>query len=108
MNEEQRAEALKYLGTLIPKVVFDRFIMVLTQIEENNNNALVRALNNLCHDRTNEFTYAMNTGESAELITPIREALDLLEGWIITSCIKDTGEKRVRWEVHSIIGKEVK
>lgn len=107
MNEEQRAEALKHISTLIPKVVFDRFIMILTQIEERNNNALVHALDNLCKDATNGFTYSMNTGENADKITPIREALDLLEGWIITSQITST-EHRVRWGVNSIIGKEVK
>lgn len=107
MTSEERAKALNRIGAVIPKIVFDRFIMVLTQIEENNNDALVHALDNICRDITNGFTYSMNTGESADTITPIREVLDLLEGWIITSQITST-EQRVRWGVSSIIGKEVK
>lgn len=107
MTPEERNKALNHIGALIPEVVFERFIMILTQIEERNNNALVHALDNICRDVTNDFSYSMNTGESADTITPIREALDLLEGWIITSQITST-EHRVRWGVSSIIGKEVK
>lgn len=107
MTSEERAQALNRIGAVIPKVVFDRFIMVLTQIEENNNNALVNALDRICRDISDGFSYSMNTGESADTITPIREVLDLLEGWIITSQITST-EHRVRWGVSSIIGKEVK
>lgn len=107
MTSEERADALRRIGALIPAVVFERFIMILTQIEENNNDALVHALDNICRDATDGFSYSMNTGENADTITPIREVLDLLEGWIITSQITST-EHRVRWGVNSIIGKEVK
>lgn len=107
MTEEERTQALNHINALIPKIVFDRFIMILTQIEEKNNDGLIRALDNICRNATDGFFYSMNTGESTDTITPIREALDLLEGWIITSQIAST-EHRVKWEVDSIIGKEVK
>lgn len=107
MTPEERNKALSHIGAVIPEVVFERFIMILTQIEEKNNDALVTVLDRICQNISNGFSYTMNTGESADAITPIREALDLLEGWIITSQIASTGH-RVRWGVDSIIGKEVK
>lgn len=107
MSEESRAEALNNISAVVPKVVFERFIMVLTQIEENNNNALVNALDRICRNVSTGFTYSMNSGETEDKITPIREALDLLEGWMITSTVTTT-TPRVRWGVESIIGKEVK
>ena len=106
MTPEERNKALQHIGALIPEVVFERFIMILTQIEERNNDALVHALDNICQEATTEFSYSMNTGENADTITPIREVLDLLEGWIITSQIT-SAEHRIRWGVNSIIGKEV-
>ena len=40
MTPEERNQALKHIGAIVPKVVFERFIMVLTQVSERNNNSL--------------------------------------------------------------------
>lgn len=107
MGTDERQAALMNIARVVPGAVFDRLINVLTMVEEHNNDALVHALSEVSTDPTHSFTYRMNTGEPEESITPIREILDLCEGWFITSnSVANPGE-RVRWEVHSIIGKEV-
>ena len=105
MNENERARALRNIQALVPDVVFDRFIMILTQINTANNDALVFALNSTCCDKNHTFIYRMSTGQTEADITPIREILDLFEGWIITSKAV-IGPSQIRWEVESIVGKE--
>lgn len=107
MSTDERQAALRNIARVVPSVVFDRLINVLTMIEERNNDALVHALSEVSTDPTHSFTYRMNTAEHEESITPIREILDLCEGWFITSNSVVSSGGRVRWEVHSIIGKEV-
>lgn len=102
MTPEERNDALNRLKLIIPKVVFERFIMVLAQIGERNNNKLVEALDRMCTDKSDGFWYNMDTGEKVETITPIREVIDLLEGWILTATV-DTTHDRVKWHVQSII-----
>ena len=102
MTPEQRNDALNRLKTVIPTVVFERFIMVLTQVSESSNNKLVEALDRMCTDDSDGFWYNMNTGETQDVITPIREIIDLLEGWILTATV-DTTHNRVKWHVQSIM-----
>lgn len=104
MTPEERNRALKNIGSLVPNVVFERFIMVLTQVSENNNNKLVEALNRICIDESDGFWYNMDTGEKEETITPIREIIDLLEGWMVTATVI-VKNNRVQWHVQSLIGK---
>lgn len=107
MNTDERRTALRDIARVVPSAVFDRFIAILITIEEHNNDALVRALSKASTDPTHFFAYVMNTGEHVETITPIREILDLCEGWFITSTSVVNPGERVIWEVHSIVGKEV-
>lgn len=107
MGTDERQAALMNIARVVPGAVFDRLINVLTMVEEHNNDALVHALSEVSTDPTHTFTYRMNTEEHEESITPIREILDLCEGWFITSNSVVGSSGRVRWEVHSIIGKEV-
>lgn len=102
MTPEQRSDALNRLKTVIPTVVFERFIMVLTQISESNNNKLVEVLDRMCTDDSDGFWYIMNTGETQDVITPIREIIDLLEGWILTATV-NTEHDKVQWHIQSII-----
>ena len=104
MTQEERAKALNNIGALIPKVVFDRFIMVLTQVSEKNYNKLIEAVNRMCIDESDGFWYNMDTGELQDTVTPIREIIDLLDGWILTATV-NTSHDRVQWHVQSIIGK---
>ena len=107
MSTDERRTALANIARVIPSAVFDRFIHVLTAVEERNKDALVHALSRASTEPTHYFAYVMNTGEHVEAITPIREILDLCEGWFITSTSVVNPGERVRWEVNSIIGKEV-
>lgn len=104
MTPEERNKALNRIGAIVPKVVFERFIMVLTQVNERNNNKLIDALSRMCTDESDGFWYNMDTGELQDTITPIREIIDLLEGWILTATI-NTEHDRIQWHVQSIIGK---
>ena len=102
MTPEERNKALDHIRTIIPKVVFERFIIVLAQVGGSNNNKLVEALDRMCIDESDGFWYNMDTGESQETITPIREIIDLLDGWMLTATIK-MESNRVQWHVQSII-----
>ena len=104
MTPEERSQALSHIGAIIPKVVFERFIMVLAQVSERNNNSLINALNRMCTDESDGFWYNMDTGELQDTITPIREIIDLLDGWILTATV-NIESNRVQWHVQSIIGK---
>ena len=106
MTSEERTNALRRIGAVVPDIVFERFIMILTQIEESNNDALVCALDRMCRKESDGFAYRMTTGENKETITPIREVLDLFEGWILTATVSVIND-RVKWDVSSIIGKEL-
>jgi len=102
MTPEERNKALNRIGAVIPEVVFKRFIRILTLVSENNNNKLVEALYRMCIDDSEGFWYNMDAGEKQDTITPIREIIDLLEGWILTATV-DTTHERVKWHVQSII-----
>ena len=104
MTPEERNAALKRIGSLVPGIVFERFIMVLTQVSERNNNKLVEAINQMCIDESDGFWYNMDTGDLQDTITPIREIIDLLDGWIFTATL-NTEHDRIQWHVQSIIGK---
>lgn len=106
MSEEERAEALSRISALLPTVIFTQFTVVLTRIQGANHDALIHAIDGVCRDK-DTFMYRMNSNEPIDKITPIREALDLLEGWILTSSPSADGT-RVKWTVASIVGKEVK
>jgi hypothetical protein len=107
MDADERKAALRNIESVVPSAVFDRLINVLTMIEEHNNDALVHALSLTSTDPSHSFTYRMNSAEHKETITPIREILDLCEGWFITSKSVVGTSGRVRWEVESIIGREL-
>ena len=106
MDVDERKAALNNIASVVPSAVFDRLINVLTMVEERNNDALVHALSEVSINPTHTFTYLMNTNEHEETITPIREILDLCEGWLITSTFSLSSSGRAKWSVKSIIGKE--
>ena len=75
-----------------------------TQVSEKNYNKLIEAVNRMCIDESDGFWYNMDTGELQDTVTPIREIIDLLDGWILTATV-NTSHDRVQWHVQSIIGK---
>lgn len=107
MNEDERKAALRNIASVVPSAVFDRLVDVLALVEEHNNDPLVAALSRVSTDPAHTFTYLMNKDEPEETITPIREILDLCEGWFITSKSAIGMSGRVIWKVESIIGKEL-
>lgn len=107
MNADERQAALRSIARVVPSAVFDRLINVLTMIEERTNDALVHALSNISTEPTDSFIYHMKVGEREESITPIREILDLCEGWFITSTFSLDSDGRGKWDVESLIGKEL-
>lgn len=107
MDADERKIALRNIERVVPSAVFDRLINVLTMIGEHNNDALVHALSGLSTDPVSSFIYRMKIEEHEETITPIREILDLCEGWFITSKSTVGVNGRVNWKVESIIGKEL-
>ena len=107
MNEDERNAALRNIASVVPNAVFDRLVNVLTMVEEHNNDLLVAALSRVSTDPAHTFTYLMNKNEPEETITPIREILDLCEGWFITSTFSLSSNGRAKWNVKSIIGKEL-
>ena len=108
MSTDERRTALANIARVVPSAVFDQFLHILTAVEERNKDVLVRALSRASTDPTHYFAYIMNTGEPVEAITPIREILDLCEGWFITSHSVANPDERVRWEVNSIIEEGVR
>ena len=106
INEDERKAALRNIASVVPSAVFDRLVNVLTLVEGTNNDLLVGALGRASTNPAHTFTYLMNTNEHEETITPIREILDLCEGWLITSTFGLSSSGRAKWSVKSIIGKE--
>lgn len=107
ISADERKTALRNIESVVPNVVFDRFISILTKVEGCTNDLLVEALGKASTHPAYTFTYLMKTNESEETITPIREILDLCEGWFITSTSISGSSSRVRWKVSSLIGKEL-
>ena len=108
MSTEQREEAIARIQAVVPEMVFTRFTQILCMIEERNNDALVSALARQTTGNTMGFGYNMESNADKDTITPIREVLDLFEGWFITSVMETRSNGRIHWEVESIIGKEIK
>ena len=107
MTEEERADFLTTIQNNIPEIVFERFCIILSQIRSTvNNNKLIEALGKICKNQSKDFCYVMDIGQSKDTITPIREVIDLLDGWIITAQSKIDGTI-IQWEVNSILN-EVK
>ena len=107
ISADERKIALRNIESVVPNIVFDRFISILTKVEGCINDLLIEALGKASTNPTYTFTYLMKTNESEETITPIREILDLCEGWFITSTSTPGSNSRVQWKVNSIIGKEL-
>lgn len=101
MTVEERNKALGIINDNIPTIIFEQFLEVCTQINETNRDALIQAISRLHTKGITQFYYSMNSGELENQITPIREALDLLEGWDITSYVCDR-EPRISWKVKLI------
>lgn len=103
MDEVERINSIKNIERVIPVSVFNRFIALLALVNKSsNNNALVCALGKTAINPSYTFAYRMSTGDPEDKITPIREILDLCEGWFITSVAQHETE-RVVWHVKSII-----
>lgn len=104
MTPEERSRALDRIKAMIPYEVFKRFVIVLIQVNnKRENNDLVRALNRMCEDESYDFWYTMDKDEYQDTITPIREIIDLLDGWILTATISNEHDMTL-WHVKSIIG----
>ena len=105
MSADERKIALRNIESVVPSVVFDHLINILTKVGGCINDLLVEALGKTSTNPTHTFTYLMKTNEREETITPIREILDLCEGWFITSTCSRSSSGRVAWKVKSIIEK---
>lgn len=107
MSVDERKVALRNIESVVPSVVFDHLISILTKIGGCTNDLLVEALSRTSINPAYTFTYLMKTNERAETITLIREILDLCEGWFITSTCSMSSSGRVKWNVKSIIKKKL-
>lgn len=107
MDVDERKAALKNIANVVPSVVFDCLINILTTVGQHTNDAIVTALNKASTNPTFSFTYIMNPEYNEGSITPIREILDLCEGWFITSTSSLDLNGRVHWHVKSLIEKEL-
>jgi len=105
MSADERKTALRNIESVVPNVVFNRLISILTMIGGCTNDLLVEALSRASTNPAYAFTYLMKTNERAETITLIREILDLCEGWFIASTCSLGSGGRVKWRVKSIIKK---
>lgn len=106
MTFEERRNVWNILMDNLPKVILDRLAIVLTSITEENQNKLLSALKRFCIHDLDSFTYVMGTGETETSTSPIFEALDLLDGWILTLYIQSKSD-RIIWTIKSIVGEEV-
>lgn len=102
MSIEDRECAIANIQKTVPEEVFNSFVCVLPRVEESNNDALVSALNKIINNNKHTFMYRMNTGDNETTITPIREILDLFEGWFITSKSRQIADGKIVWDVKSI------
>ena len=96
MNYDERKEALDYIRTKIPKEVYVDFMVAIARVHKGNDDRVIQVIKKICNGTLNHFRYQMDYEEEANKITPIREILDILEGWIITSTIEQTSP-RVTW-----------
>lgn len=100
-------KALHTIQTMIPIEVFKQFCQVLSCINAPISDMLITSILSICTKKEKGFTYRMKTSDNINTITPIREALDLLEGWIITATVTTTAP-RVEWRVTAIEKEESK
>ena len=106
MTLEERRQALNSIETMIPSIIFKRFMIVLAQVNNQQDKYdLLRVLNRICTDEISEFWYLMKTKELQNTtITPISEIIDLLDGWILTATMTTEHEGSL-WHVQSIRGR---
>ena len=102
MSIEDRERAIANIQKTVPEEVFNSFVCVLSRVQGFNNDLLVNALNNVINDKKHTFAYRMETGDNETTITPIREILDLFEGWFITSKSRQVSDEKIVWDVKSI------
>lgn len=107
MSVDERKIALRNIESVMPNVVFEHLINILTMVKGCMNDLLVEALSRASTNPAYAFTYLMKTNEREETINPIREILDLCEGWFITSNSVVGSGGRVAWKVKSIIEKKL-
>ena len=103
MSCEERAKAIGIIQHGLPDYIFNRFVNVLTQVAEVSNDAIVYSLSRIMTESSYAFYYRMKETQDETTITPLREILDLLEGWIITSHVQlSPVTHRTIWYVKSI------
>ena len=102
MSIEDRERAIANIQKTVPEEVFNSFVCVLPRVEAYTNDALVSTLNKSINNNKHTFMYRMETGDNETTITPIREILDLFEGWFITSKSRQNPDGMTVWDVKSI------
>lgn len=104
MTIEEREININDIQNMIPDRIFTNFCEILTQIGDENNarDSLIAALGRVCRKESHSFAYVMKATYNENTITPIREILDLLDGWLISSKVVSTSP-RTRWAVDSIV-----
>lgn len=104
MTVEEREININDIQNMIPDCIFTTFCEVLTRIgdESDAKDSLIAALGRVCRKESHGFAYIMKADYNENTITPIREILDLLDGWLVSSKVVATSP-RTRWAVDSII-----
>ena len=104
MTTEERKSNIADIQHMIPDCIFTTFCEVLTRIgdESDAKDSLIGALGRVCRKESQGFSYIMKATYNENTITPIREILDLLDGWLVSSKVVST-VPRTRWAVDSIV-----
>lgn len=104
MTTEERKSNIDAIHNMIPECIFTNFCEILTQIEDEDNSKdlLIQALGRICRKESHSFAYLMKSEDNENTITPIREILDLLDGWLVSSKVVST-VPRTHWAIDSIV-----
>ena len=99
-------ERIKVILSHVPITIGEQFKKVVDTVEDKP--CFIRCLYNTITGASQGFYYRMKPGETEETVTASIEALDLLEGFIITTTLKERDDVNdcIRWHIKRI--REVK
>lgn len=102
MSREEREEYMKTIQTNLTDILFTRFIILLTDLDPEATDSILQAFGHIFNKKATSFWYEMPEEATINTISIMREIIDLLDGWVITSYAKqDNGT--LAWNVSSII-----
>jgi hypothetical protein len=102
MSEDEREEYMKVIQDNLSDILFTRLILLLTDLDTHTTDMLIEALANMFMKKAAGFWYKMTEEATIQTISIVREVIDLLDGWVITSYADWSYTGTLAWHVSPI------